>query len=384
MAITLVVNPGSTSRKYAFYRDDTCIASVQVEVAATGIQSCVTEVNGVATYEDWAADDLTTALERVLAWATNGGIIGTVSTIERVALRVVAPGQLFAAHRRIDDAYIEALTTAAYLVPVHIPIVLSELTAIKRLLPETQCFALSDSAFHATMWPQVELQSLGVPHIKNYGYHGLSFASISRRLEVTFGVLPARTVVLHVGGGVSVTALKHGAAVATSMGFTPASGVVMGTRGGDVGADALVAYMREHDLTPTDALSHLYRHCGFTALAGVADLRLLMERAAAHDERAHLAFVAFIQQVVTEVAGKALLMGGVDAIVLTATAVVRNPTLRARLMEPLALLGVHLDPDKNESLIGKEGRIEATGSVPVMVMKTDEMGEMARIVAGLE
>lgn len=383
MAITLVVNPGSTSRKYAFYRDGTCIASAHVEVTATGVQSCVTEVNGVATCEAWTDDGLATAFERTLDWARVKGIIGTIESIARVALRVVAPGQRFAEHRRIDAAYIEALTATAYLVPVHIPIVLSELAAIERLLPHVPCFALSDSAFHHTMWPQVQSQSLGSEYIKNYGYHGLSFASISRRLETVFGVVPPRTVVLHVGGGVSVTALKHGVAVATSMGFTPASGVVMGTRGGDVGADAMVAYMREHDLTPTDALLHLYRRCGFSALAGVADLRLLMERAAAHDERAHLAFVAFVQQVATEVAARVLLMGGVDAIVLTATAVVRNPVLRARLMEPLTLIGVRLDVDKNESLVGKEGRIDAAGSVPIMVMKTDEMGEMAEIAARL-
>ncbi len=383
MAITLVVNPGSTSRKYAFYRGSECIASVHIEVTETGVSSCVTEINGVSTCEDWTADGLATALEQTVRWAMAKGIIGTIDSIARTAVRVVAPGQLFAEHRRIDAAYIEALTAAAWLVPVHIPIVLSELAALTKQLPHTPCFAISDSAFHDTMWPQVRSQSLGSEHIENYGYHGLSFASISRRLEPAFGVVPPRTVVLHVGGGVSVTALKYGVAVATSMGFTPASGVVMGTRGGDVGADAMVAYMREHDLTPTDALLHLYRHSGFSALAGVADLRLLMERAAAHDERAHLAFVAFVQQVATEVTSRALLMGGVDAIVLTATAVVRNPTLRAKLMEPLALIGVHLDADKNECLVGKEGLIEGAGSVPVMVMKTDEMGEMARVAAGL-
>jgi acetate kinase len=381
MAITLVVNPGSTSRKYAFYREGTCLAHVAIEMNDTNIESCITDVHGVSTCEKWSAETVDAALAKTMDWAITQGLVADYTSITKVAVRVVAPGDFFAVHRPIDTVYKEALLVAAYLVPVHIPIVLAELAVIAELFPATPCVAISDSAFHATMWPQVSLQSLGSEQIKNYGYHGLSFASISHRLETSFGVMPKRTVVLHIGGGVSVAALYEGKAVATSMGFTPASGVVMGTRGGDVGADAMLAYMREHDLTPTDALLHLYRHSGFKALVGVADLRLVMERAAMHDEKAHLAFTGFVQQVATEVVSRALLMGGIDALVLTGTASVRNPELRARLIAPLALIGVMLDQEKNDGLIGKEGRIEMPHGIPVMVMKTDEMGEMVKQAA---
>lgn len=381
MAITLVVNPGSTSRKYAFYRDTTCLAQVSVELTDSLSQFCVTEVKGVATCETWAADSLDTALAHTLTWAMRQGLLADRADIVTVAVRVVAPGARFQKHQPLDATYLEALRDAAYLVPVHIPIVLRELAAISDLLPGARCLAVSDSAFHATMWPQVRTQSLPGATFTNYGYHGLSCASIARRLAATFGTVPKRTVVLHIGGGVSIAALHDGEAVATSMGFTPASGVMMGTRGGDIGADAMLAYMRQHALAPVEALAHLYEASGFKALTGVSDLRLVMERAACGDEAAHLALTSFVQQVATEVAARCLLLGGVDAVVLTGTASVRNPALRAKLLAPLHLLGIVVSAEKNDGLVGKEGRLETADSVPIMVMVTDEMGEMARIAA---
>ena len=379
MAITRVVNPGSTSRKYAFYRDGSCLASLHIEIVDGAIQSCITEKNGVAICEQWPIETLESALPQALAWAMTSGLIANASSITKIAVRIVAPGALFTEHRVVDQVYINALAEIVYLVPVHIPIVLKELEVIRKLCPDTQCIAVSDSAFFTTMWPQAAFVSLGSETIRNYGYHGLSFASVSARLNEVFGVLPKRTIVLHVGGGVSIAALYEGKGVATSMGYTPASGVMMGTRGGDVSADAMIAYMHEHDLTPVDALLHLYQQSGFKGSVGESDLRIIIDRAASHDERAHIALVAFVQQIATKVAAQAFLMGGVDVIVLTATAMVRNPELRAKLLEPLSILGIRLDSEKNDVLIGKEGRIEAVGSIPIMVLKTDEMGEMARI-----
>lgn len=383
MAITLIVNPGSTSRKYALYRDAMALLSVVVEQTGDGVVSCTTEVNGVSAQEPWNEGTLDTALASTLAWATARGLIAGANAITKVVVRVVAPGEQFMAHQQLTRAYYEALAQQAYLVPVHIPIVLKEVRTIWELLPKAQCLAISDSAFHHTMLPEERVQSLGEATIQNFGYHGLSAASISRRLEGVFQGVPARTVVLHVGGGVSVMGLREGKSIATSMGFTPASGIIMGTRGGDVGADALIAYMRLHDLTPTMALDRLYREAGFKALAGVSDLRLLLERAAKHDERAKRALAAFVNQVAGAFAARVVTLGGVDAVVLTATALVRNTSLREQLLAPLQLFGIAIDQDKNHALVGKEGRIEKTGMIPIMVMKTDEMGEMARIAAEL-
>lgn len=377
MAITLIVNPGSTSRKYALYRDTTLLVSVQVESTPTGTQSCITEVNGVATCTPWPHAGLEAALEHVLRGFVEQGLLANFESIAAVAVRVVAPGSKFAEHAPIDDAYIEALARVAYLVPVHIPIVLSEMHALRELLPKVPLFALSDSAFHQTAYPETTLQSLGIPALRRFGYHGLSVASVARRVSSFVTPLPERVIVVHVGGGVSVTALKAGESISTSMGFTPASGMLMGSRGGDVEAATMLAFMHEHALGPTEALAHLYGEAGFKGVAGVSDLRLLLEHAAAHDEQATLVLKSFLHQLRSWIVSHIVLMGGVDAIVLTATAMQRNPDLRAKLCERLDLFNVKLDAEKNDVLISKEGRIEATGSIPVVVMKTDEMGEMA-------
>ncbi len=378
MAITLVVNPGSTSRKYALYRDGASLASVQVEGAPTGVQSCVTEVNGVAVCDTWPEADLVSALPRALEFLVAKGIIAHAQSITQVAVRVVAPGEQFATHGPIDDAYIEALARVAYLVPVHIPIVIAEIHALRELLPGVPLIAVSDSAFHQTAYPETTLQSLGIPALRRFGYHGLSVASVVGRVASFVSPAPARIIVVHVGGGVSVTAVKGGRSIATSMGFTPASGMLMGGRGGDVEAGTLLAFMHEHSLSPSDALAHVYTEAGFKAVAGVSDLRMLLEHAAAGEEHAALALKAFLHQLRSWIVSHIVLMGGVDAIVLTATAMQRNPDLRAKIFDRLGLFNLVLDTAKNEALIGKEGRIEAKGSYPVVVLKTDEMGEMAR------
>jgi acetate kinase len=377
MAITLVVNPGSTSRKYALYRDGALLASVQVERTPQGVESCVTEVNGIATCTPLPGDALEDALVRTLAYFTTQGIVANPESISQVAVRVVAPGERFAVHGRIDEAYIEALARVAYLVPVHIPIVLHEIRMLRTVLPEVSLIAVSDSAFHQTAYPETTLQSLGVPALRRFGYHGLSVASVAHRVQQFVDPAPSRIIVIHVGGGVSVTAVKDGRSVATSMGFTPASGMLMGGRGGDVEAGTLLAFMHEHSLAPSEALTHLYTEAGFKAVAGVSDLRMLLEHAAAHDAQAALALAAFLHQLRSWIVSHIVLMGGVDAVVLTATAVQRNPDLRAKIFDRLELFKLVLDAAKNEVLIGKEGRIEAKGSLPVVVMKTDEMREMA-------
>lgn len=166
------------------------------------------------------------------------------------------------------------------------------------------------------------------------------------------------------------------------MGFSPASGLMMGGRGGDIGADAFAAVALARGLAPDDYFHYLYDACGFYGVAGVRDLRLLLERANTGDAAAHAAVAMLQQQLRSWIGSHVATLNGLDAIVLTATAAVRNPAVRALALRDLDGLGIMLDPERNESLVGKEGIISAPGSaVTALVMQTDEMGEMARAVA---
>lgn len=375
MGITLVVNPGSTSRKYAFYRGNTKLAAYTVERAGE-VYALSTEVGGRQESLAWN-DPLEDTLPAAVAWAVAAKVLASAADIDTVALRVVAPGPAFLAHQRIDAAVEKRLRDVAHLVPLHAPIALAELAAARRMCTTAKIVGVSDSAFHHTLRTHTTFQSLGQGMYRKVGYHGLSVASVARRLPMLFGQVPRRVVVVHLGGGVSATALESGVSVATTMGFTPASGLMMGTRAGDIGADAVLAYADTHNLSPRAALEELYTAGGFAGAAPGGDLRLLMEGAARGDVRASETMAAFRYQLRSAIASHILELGGIDALVLTATAFWRNPALRALVVEDLHYFGFALDTVQNERLIGAPGRIEVDGTIPIAVVKTDEMEAMA-------
>lgn len=190
---------------------------------------------------------------------------------------------------------------------------------------------------------------------------------------------------LHVGGGISATALHYEESVDTSMGFSPASGVMMGKRVGEFDADALIALMARKGERSINALSmYLNTECGFKGVVGYADLRLVLQKYTEGDPNAAEAMQMFRYQLHRQIGGHVALLGGLDAFVFTGTAVVRNPFIRSFILDGLAGLGLVLDSEKNDSLVGKEGMIHSDrGEVPIGVMRSDEMGEIARVVRKL-
>lgn len=386
MGITLVVNPGSSSRKYALYRDGEVLCQISFEETSNGF--CWTLVqNGVQKVSEIiSAKTFAHSLQNAISYACEHSIIKDKGEITDIGIRIVTPGSLFTQHATIDKKYITALEEAVPIAPLHIPGTLNEIESCQSVLPEARLVGVSDSAFHTTI-PE-HISTISIPQadaqrfdIKRFGYHGLSFASISRRLPQKFGSMPRRVIVLHVGSGVSITALQDGVSVSTSMGYSPASGLIMGGRGGDVTGGVVAALSIRKKLQGEKIYEYLYKESGFKGVAGVRDLRLLLERVASCDPNAQKALDMFIYQVHSWIGAHAVLLGGVDAIVMTATASVRNPHLRSLLLSKLELFGVELDVNRNEALVGKEGFIHAESSaVQIAVMNTDEMGEIDRIV----
>lgn len=383
MGNTLVVNPGSTSRKYAWYRGTKQVLVVTVETTPAGLAVFVTEASGQTTQRVEAPSSLVAAFTHASAIATEYGV-ETERSKTKVVLRVVAPGEVFARHQLWTSELDTALAAAASLVPLHIPIVQAERQAITTALPDAVMIAASDSALHANQDARVAATGLTSEAEqkhgwRRFGYHGLSVASIARQLQEREGVLPARTIVCHLGGGVSVTALKDGQSIATSMGLTPASGVAMGTRGGDIAADELAALLTVGDITTDTMWNYLYTKTGWYGKTGQADLRAVLDAASDPSSQAATAIDAFVYQVQAYIAQYAVLLGGVDRIVLTGTAAVRNSYIRARVLRDLDVLGVTLDSDANESLRGNGVLTAASSPVTAEVMANDEFGEMVRI-----
>jgi acetate kinase len=299
-----------------------------------------------------------------------------------VAHRVVHGGIRFHEPVVIDDAVERELEAAVELAPLHNAPALAAIRRARRALPDLPHVAVFDSAFHATI--PAEAATYALPEqvreqwgIRRFGFHGLSIQWASERVRVP------RLVVCHLGGGCSVTAVRDGRSIDTTMGFTPLEGVPMATRPGSVDPGALL-YLLKHHLT-LEELDHMLEHeSGLSGLSGISgDVREL-ERSNA--PAARLALAVFSYRVATAVGATATALGGLDAIVFTAGIGENSASVRAAVCERLAFLGVGLDADANAS-----AQPDATVSTPeskvrIVVLEAREdvvAARAAREVLGL-
>ena len=390
MATTLVVNPGSSSKKYALYVEQREVLHVAVTKEAAGKVRYAVRKNG-----SWLSNDpiaphaYATVVEQVLVSARSLGCITTPADITHVAVRVVAPGTELRAHQVIDDVYISRLKECADAVPLHIPPALEEIAAVRAAVPDATVVAASDTAFHSTIpdhaarysIPEADAEAYD---IRRYGYHGLSVASVVRRVHAVTGENPGRMIVCHLGSGASVTAVKQQHSIDTSMGFAPGSGLPMATRAGEVESGAVLELMRRKRMSVLDTYTYLQTQGGLQALAGEADFRHVLERYACQDEAAVAALTTFAYHVKKYIGAYMTALGGVDSIVFTATAAERSSLLRALCVADLEDLGIMLDEEKNAERTGKDGTISSSDSaVKVVVIRTDEMGEMMRVAEAI-
>jgi acetate kinase len=254
----------------------------------------------------------------------------------------------------------------------------------KKILPQVKLVGISDSAFHANMpdltrrysIPEADSEQFDIYH---FGYHGLSVASVLARADMVARDPFRKVIVCHIGSGVSVTAVKNGKSMDTTMGYAPGSGLLMGSRAGDLPTGALLSLMQQKNLKPTDALVYLQTNSGLKSLAGESDMRILLERRAQGEHRATAAIDTFIYHLQKAIGGYIATLGGVEAIILTATASQRSPILRQLLLEPLASLGIILDIDKNNATVNQEAVITTRQSpIKVLVIKTAEADEILK------
>lgn len=390
MATTLVINTGSSSKKYALYKDGAAVLTCRFERSSAGVEFC-SVIDGVqqvcvprteSEYKD--------AFAQVLALAEARSLIASPKDISRVGVRIVAPGSRFAKHALIDEEFLAGVLLQVDRAPVHLPNALFEIDRVRALLPNAKLIAVSDSAFHGTIPPHVRNFSIAAADAKRldlyrFGYHGLSAASVVAKLPRIVGALPDRIVVCHVGSGVSVTALKSGVSVDTTMGYAPGGGVIMSSRAGDLEPAALLALMEADQLTPAEAGRYVQTRGGLFGISGETDLRLILKRYAEHDEDAGRALDAFLYQLCAAVGAYVAALGGIDALVLTATAMERNSDLRRRFVERLAAFDIQIDAALNDATVGRDGIISIAGTAPaVYVVRTEEMKEMARITDAMQ
>jgi acetate kinase len=324
-------------------------------------------------------DDSVMTVERLEAVRAEG--------VDAVGHRVVHGGHLLEPVLIDDDvrAEIEQLTAVA---PLHNAPALAAIDEARELLPETPHVAVFDTAFHAGM--PAEAATYAIPRewredwgIRRYGFHGLSVQWSSERAAELLGAEKTkRLVVCHLGGGCSITAVREGHSVDTTMGFTPLEGVPMTTRSGSVDPGALLYVQRAQGLSVEDVDRALNYESGLAGLSDGRDVREL-EAAAPDDESARLALHVYAYRIAKEVAGMGAALGGLDAIVLTAGVGERSPGVRAAVCERLSFLGVELDPELNERAAPDADVTAEESGVRVLVIAAREELIAARAVRSL-
>ena len=392
MSAILALNCGSSSLKFQVVEIDGSGRAggrpARGGVSGFGPKADVTLQLGAAPprrLEEPMADHRA-AVERVLGWLADGRIAPVA-----VAHRVVHGGPKHVASALIDDALLGDLDALEALAPLHNGPGVAAIRAARAALgPAVPMVAVFDTAFHAGM--PAAAREYAIPRdlagrhgIHRYGFHGTSFRSVLADYTRLSGRAPdaARIVALHLGSGCSAAAIDRGRSADTSMGFTPLEGLVMGTRSGDLDP-AIVGHLSRVEGVPAGEVERwLNERSGLLGLGGTADMRALLERAAA-DPDARLAVESFCYRARKYVGAYLAALGGADALGVTGAIGERAPEVRRRICEPLAWLGVELDVAENAAAVGVAARLSPDSArVPVWVIPTDEERVMAEDTAAL-
>jgi acetate kinase len=319
------------------------------------------------------------------------GAVKDLSEIKAVGHRVVHGGERFACSVLVSDEVMAALRECSELAPLHNPANIIGIEACQALLPGVPQVAVFDTAFHQSM-PK-EAYMYGLPYeyyekygLRRYGFHGTSHKYVARRAAKLLGrpLEELRLVTCHLGNGSSITAVKGGISVDTSLGFGTISGTIMGTRSGDLDPAIIPFLMEKEGLTPAQMNSILYKKSGLLGVSGVSsDARDIEQAAQEGNSRAKLALDVFCYLNRKFIGAYAAAMGGIDAIVFTAGIGENSHTVRANTCAGLEFLGAKIDPEKN-AVRGKECDISTADSkVKILVIPTNEELMIAQDTAEL-
>lgn len=365
----LVVNAGSSSLKLALF-DDRLLPLFTGLVSEIGGQSRLSVAGRTATF---VAPDHRVALEGLLAAADAAGHPFSAVTI--AAHRVVHGGPDLTATCRVTPEVEAAIEATIPLAPLHNPANLLAIRALAERAPGLPQYASFDTAFHATnpevAWRYAVPDTLLEQGIRRYGFHGISFASLVRKVKDEPGnIQPERLLALHLGNGVSLCAIRNGQSVATTMGYSPLDGLTMGTRSGTIDGNAV---LRLADLYGTAGAGRiLNRESGLLALGGTNDMRALQ---AAGTERARFAINHFCYWAIRHAGSMIAAMGGVDAIAFTGGIGENDPAVRAAILDGLAFVGAEMDGAANAK--GSPCIHKSTSRVAIWIVPAEEERQIA-------
>ena len=366
----LVINAGSSSLKYQL------MEMPESKVLSKGIVERIGEPGSTVNHEE--------ALQQVVKGLLleGEGVLKDLKEIDGVGHRVVHGGEKFTGSVLITDEVIKSIKENFDLAPLHNPANLAGIMAAKKLLPGVTQVACFDTAFHQTIPKTAFLYALPYElyekhRVRRYGFHGTSHRYIARRIGELLNKdkYAVNAITCHLGNGCSITAVREGCSVDTSMGLTPLEGLVMGTRSGDVDP-AIIFYLADKlEMSTQEINSLLNKKSGLLGISGASnDMRQLLEEAEKGDKRAELALDIFSYRVRKYIGAYKAVLGKVDALAFTGGIGENAVRVREKICSNLEELGIKLDTARNADIKGrKEGLISADDSpTKVFVIPTDE------------
>lgn len=386
----LIINAGSSSLKYQLIDMD------GEKLLLKGICERITMKGGSLTQKTADGKSFTVksdmpthkeAIELVLKALVDkeAGAISSVSEIGAVGHRVLHSGEDFKTSVVVDDEVVRICEKNAELGPLHMPGNIACIKSCMEVMPGVPMVAVFDTTFHSTMPPKAYMY--GIPYavydkykVRKYGFHGTSHKFVSGEAAKFLGSEKGRIIVCHLGNGSSISAVKDGKCIDTSMGFTPLEGLIMGTRSGDIDP-AAVEFMRiKLGKTAEDMVQFLNKECGMLGISELdSDMRVLEKAIDEGNEKAKLAVEAAAYRIKKYIGSFAAALGGVDAIVFTGGIGENSSYMRSLIMEDTEFLGV--DFDFEENLVRADGihvLSKPSSRVKVFVLPTNEELSIAR------
>ncbi|MDR3245586.1 MAG: acetate kinase [Prevotellaceae bacterium] len=361
----LVLNCGSSSIKYQLLS----ISGDKEDVSAKGIVERVGLSEGVLVHKAAGKDNFqlnrpfpghVDGINAILEALTNEqhGVISDIHQIDAVGHRVAHGGEYFSGSVLIDEQTKINIEKCSELAPLHNPANLKGIVSMEKLLPQTPQVAVFDTSFHQTIPEKAYLYAVPYEYyqdykIRRYGFHGTSHKFVAEKACNLAGldINNSKIVTCHMGNGVSVTAIKNGKSIDTSMGFTPLEGSVMGTRSGDIDAGIITFLQEKKNLTASEINNFLNKDCGLSGISGISsDMRDLWIQYEKGNQRAKLAIDIFIYRIAKYIGAYAVAMNGLDMVVYTGGIGENDWNVRLGISEYLSFLGAEIDKTANDHL----------------------------------
>ncbi len=390
----LVINAGSSSIKYQ-------LLDMKTEtLMASGIVERIGDSQGVLSHKKFTdGDEEKTVVERRIDDHKEGmhlliemitsaetGVVASTKEIDAIGHRVVQGGESFSRASLIDDSIKAAIEKNNPLAPLHNPANLTGIEVAQQLFGDTPNVAVFDTEFHQTMEPKAYLYALPYDFyrqlkIRRYGFHGTSHKYVAKNVAREMGRDPeeVNVITVHLGNGGSITAVRKGRCVDTSMGMTPLAGIMMGSRCGDIDPAIIGYIVQEKNLSYQEVDAILNKESGLKGICGMNDMRDIHQSAAQGDERAKLAVDMFTYRVKKYIGAYCAALGNVDAIAFTAGIGENDDIVRAAVCEDMDGLGLQIDLEANRGRISTRKKISTESSrVQIWVIPTNEELQIAQ------